>query len=85
MMLGAIALGRVGLGLVLIVAFSVGLAGVLTAVGLAMVYAGRLFESMPGGAGRGAIIRLVSAGSALMITLAGVVITAKALLDTGLL
>ena len=85
MMLGAIALGRVGLGLVLIVAFSVGLAGVLTAVGLAMVYAGRLFESMPGGAGRGAIIRLVSAGSALMITLTGVVITAKALLDTGLL
>ena len=41
-MLGAIALQRVLLGLVLIVAFSAGLAATLSAIGLAMVYSGRL-------------------------------------------
>ncbi|MEZ4583540.1 MAG: sulfite exporter TauE/SafE family protein [Caldilineaceae bacterium] len=38
-MLSATALQRVGLGLVLIIAFSLGLAGKLTGVGMAMVYA----------------------------------------------
>jgi ABC-type nickel/cobalt efflux system permease component RcnA len=37
-MLGAISMGRVGLGLLLISAFSIGLAAVLTAGGLLMVY-----------------------------------------------
>ena len=40
-MLSAIALHRVGLGLVLIVAFSFGLAAVLTAIGFLVVYAQR--------------------------------------------
>ncbi len=40
-LLSAIALHRVGYGLLLVMAFSVGLAATLTAVGLAFVYAGR--------------------------------------------
>jgi nickel/cobalt exporter len=44
-LLAAISLHRVGYGLLLVVAFSAGLAGVLTAVGLAFVYAGRFLES----------------------------------------
>ncbi|MGH9942748.1 MAG: sulfite exporter TauE/SafE family protein [Pyrinomonadaceae bacterium] len=43
-MLSAINLHRVGYGLVLVLAFSVGLAGVLTGIGLAFVYARRFVE-----------------------------------------
>jgi len=39
-LLSAIALHRVGYGLLLVVAFSIGLAATLTAIGLAFVYAG---------------------------------------------
>ena len=46
-MLSAIALHRVAFGLVLIVAFSVGLAGVLTAIGFALVYARALTARVP--------------------------------------
>jgi ABC-type nickel/cobalt efflux system permease component RcnA len=41
-LLTALSLHRVGFGLVLIVAFSIGLAAVLVAIGILMVYAGRL-------------------------------------------
>ena len=40
-LLGAVSQHEVALGLLLIVAFSLGLAGTLTALGLAVVYAGR--------------------------------------------
>jgi ABC-type nickel/cobalt efflux system permease component RcnA len=40
-MLSAIALGRVGFGMILIVVFSLGLAGVLTGISLALVYSKR--------------------------------------------
>jgi nickel/cobalt transporter (NicO) family protein len=42
-LLSAVALHRVGYGLLLVVAFSIGLAATLTGVGLAFVYAGRWF------------------------------------------
>ena len=41
-LLTALSMHRVGFGLVLIVAFSIGLAAVLVAIGILMVYAGRL-------------------------------------------
>jgi nickel/cobalt transporter (NicO) family protein len=81
-LLGAIALGRVGLGLLLIIAFSLGLAAVLTAIGILLVHARRLFERLPV---QGRLLRIVPVGSALVVTLAGVVITAQALVQTGLL
>jgi ABC-type nickel/cobalt efflux system permease component RcnA len=81
-MLSAIALGRIGLGLVLIVAFSLGLAGVLTAIGLLWVHAGRLIGRLPLA---GPLVRVVPALSALFIVLAGVAMTWQALAQTGVL
>lgn len=81
-MLSAIALGRVGFGLVLIVAFSLGLASVLTAIGMLLVYAHRLFERLPT---QGRLLRIVPFVSALVITLLGVAITMQALFQTGVL
>ncbi|MEJ7653734.1 MAG: sulfite exporter TauE/SafE family protein [Chloroflexia bacterium] len=47
LLLSAISLGRLGFGLVLVIAFSLGLAGVLTGIGLVLVYARRWFERYP--------------------------------------
>jgi len=80
-MLGAIALQRVGFGLLLIIAFSLGLASVLTAIGILLVHAGRLFERVPEG---GRFLRLMPVASALVITLIGLGISWQALLQTGL-
>lgn len=88
-LLSAIALGRVGFGLVLILVFSVGLAAVLTAIGLALVYAGRWFEQMPQGNGRFAFTQRLAQAlpilSALFITIVGLGITAQAILQTGVI
>jgi len=46
-MLGAIAVHRVAFGLLLVVAFSVGLAATLTGVGLLVVYARRFVDRVP--------------------------------------
>lgn len=75
-LLSAIALSRVEFGLMLVVAFSLGLAGTLTAIGLAMVYAKRLFEKTPTAS---RWMRLASAGSALFILVAGLGLTLQAL------
>lgn len=75
-LLSAIALHRVGLGLLLIVAFSLGLASVLTAIGIVMVHAGRWFERIPTS---GRLMRAVPVVSALAVTLAGIAITVQAL------
>jgi ABC-type nickel/cobalt efflux system permease component RcnA len=83
LLLSAVALQKVGFGLVLIVAFSVGLASVLTGIGLAMVYASKLFSRLP--SHQAGLLRLLPAASALFITIAGIGITVKALLDTGVL
>jgi len=81
-LLSAIALNRVAFGLALVVAFSLGLAGTLTAIGLAMVYAKRLFEQTPTAT---RWMRLASAGSALFILVAGLGLTLQALTQMGLL
>ena len=80
-LLAAISLQRVGYGLLLVIAFSVGLAGVLTAVGLLFVYAGRLLKSS-GGFGR--LARVLPVLSALVITCAGIAICYQALGEAGL-
>ena len=85
MMLGAIALQRVGMGVALILAFSVGLATVLTAVGIVMVYAGRLFERIPVLQGRSHLARALPVLSALVISIAGIGITLQALMEIGIL
>jgi nickel/cobalt exporter len=74
-LLSAIALHRVGLGLALIVAFSVGLAATITGIGLVAVFARRAFSRM---SLEGRLVRTLPAVSAALILLVGVVITAKA-------
>ena len=75
-LLSAIALHRVGLGLALIVAFSVGLAATITAIGLVAVLAQRAFGRI---SLNGRVVRTLPAISAALILAVGVVITAKAL------
>jgi len=84
LMLSAIALRQVGVGMVLILAFSVGLAGVLTGIGLIMVYAGRFLERLP--VRHSAVTtRLLPMASATFITLAGLAITYRALIEAGVI
>jgi hypothetical protein len=64
-------------GLLLIVAFSTGLAGVLVAFGLLLVFARSLFQRV--NVTRGLLPRVLPVGSAAVIVLAGCVITAQAL------
>ena len=82
-LLSAFALHRVGFGLLLIVAFSVGLAAVLIAIGLAMVYARHLVSRWQGD---GPLLRRwLPMTSALTITAFGLAIAAQALVAAGIL
>lgn len=75
-LLSAIALHRVGFGLALIVAFSLGLAATITAIGLVAVFARRIFARVRLD---GPVIRALPAVSALVILLVGVGLTLRAL------
>jgi ABC-type nickel/cobalt efflux system permease component RcnA len=79
-LLGAISQHEVALGLLLIVAFSLGLAGTLSALGIAVVYARRLLPrlklSSVGRAGR--LVAALPAASALAIVAIGCVLTLNA-------
>ncbi len=81
-LLSAVALRRVGFGLFLILAFSVGLAAVLIAIGLLMVYAGRFMSRLKG---EGPLLtRWLPMASAAVITLLGLAITFRALVTAGI-
>jgi ABC-type nickel/cobalt efflux system permease component RcnA len=75
-LLAAISLHRVAFGLLLIVAFSLGLAATISAVGLAAVLAKRAFSRLSIG---GRFVQLLPAASALVILVAGVAMTLRAL------
>jgi ABC-type nickel/cobalt efflux system permease component RcnA len=75
-LLSAIALHRVGLGMALIVAFSLGLAATITAIGLLAVLARRAFSRVRFD---GPAVRALPAVSAGVIVLVGLAITLKAL------
>lgn len=89
-MLSAIALQRIGFGLLLVITFSLGLAGVLTIIGVLWVQATHLlerlsrkttwFERWPG---QRRWLQILPAASALFITLVGLGITLQALTQTG--
>lgn len=79
-LLGAIALNRIGFGLVLVLAFSLGLAATLTAIGMLFIYAGRLFERFPS---QGWVLRLLPVVSALFVSAIGAAIIWKALGEMG--
>ena len=75
-LLAAVSLHRVGYGLVLIFAFSVGLAAAMTAIGLLAVAAKRTYGRL---SFEGRIVRLLPAVSALVIIGLGLTMTARAL------
>jgi nickel/cobalt exporter len=81
LLLSAISVGRVGLGMVLVVAFSAGLAIVLSGIGLLMIYAGRLFERFSLEARPARYLPVASAG---VISFAGLVIVLGALKQVGI-
>lgn len=81
LLLGAISVQRLELGVLLVLAFSVGLAGVLTGIGLLVVYARwmlRRFSFEP------RVPRFLPAASALVISIAGMAIVLDSLGQTGI-
>ena len=75
-LLAAISLHRVAFGMLLILAFSIGLAAAITAVGLVAVLAKRAFSRV---SFEGRLVSALPAISALVILVAGVAMTARAL------
>jgi nickel/cobalt exporter len=77
LLLSAISIGRVGLGMVLLLAFSVGLAIVLMATGMAVLYAKRFLPERT--RGDNAFFRYMPVFSAAAILVIGVVMTSVSL------
>jgi ABC-type nickel/cobalt efflux system permease component RcnA len=75
-LLGAISLHRVTFGMLLIVAFSLGLALTITGIGLVAVLGRRLFRRL---SFEGRFASLLPAASALVILMAGIAMTLRAL------
>lgn len=75
LMLGAISLGRTAYGLVLVVAFSLGLAIVLSSIGLLFLYARRFMDRLPLG---GRIASAIPVVSAVVIVGLGLMLTVRA-------
>ena len=80
-LLSAVSMQRIGFGLLLIVAFSMGLAAVLIAIGVLMVYA-RQFMARFHGEGR-IVTRWLPLTSSVFIVLFGVGLTCQALVSGG--
>jgi nickel/cobalt transporter (NicO) family protein len=98
-LLAAVSLDRIGLGVLLIVAFSVGLALVLTVVSLALLYARSFLQWLAerrgafrtnsgagwiSGSASTAILRLAPMGGAVALVAVGLVLTVRALAAPGL-
>ena len=82
-LLSALSLNRVGFGLLLIVAFSLGLAAVLIAIGILMVYAHRLIPKFQG---EGVLMtRWLPLTSAMVMMMFGMAIAVQALSTAGIL
>jgi nickel/cobalt exporter len=82
-LLGALAIHRVAFGLFLIVAFSAGLAAVLIALGLAMVFARRFMSRF---AARGPLTeRWLPLASSAVITVVGLTLALQSLVSAGVL
>ena len=85
-LLAAISLHRVGFGLLLILAFSGGMAVVLAGIGLLLVYTRKFMERIPAKAPL--VVGLIGSlptAAALIVLASGLVITVRALIQVGLL
>lgn len=99
-LLAAVSLGRIGLGIGLIVAFSAGLSAVLAAVSLGLVYTRRIAERLQGHGfgsripmlgpvagpanGEGTLARMMPLGAACVLVVVGFVLTLRALSGAGI-
>ena len=82
-LLSALAWRRLGLGILLVVAFSVGLAAVLVAIGVLMVHARRLLGRVR--ADGPLTTRWLPLASSAVITVLGVLIAVQALAGAGII
>ena len=78
LLLSSIAIGRVGLGLVLLTAFSAGLAAILIAIGVLVVYAKNLLPERERTAAN-PLFRVIPVFSAVVVLIIGVLMTAVSL------
>ena len=78
-LLGSIAAGRPGFGLVLVVAFGLGMAAVMGGIGLVIVAARRRLDGVPAGPGLGRIRETVPLVAALLVFGFGIYLTAQAI------
>ncbi len=78
LLLGAIALGRVGFGLILLLSFSVGLAIVLMLIGMLVLYAKELLPESTR-SGNNSFFRVVSIASPALVIIVGLVMTGVSL------
>jgi ABC-type nickel/cobalt efflux system permease component RcnA len=81
-LLSAIALGRVGFGLMLIVMFSAGLAAVLTGIGLLLVHGRRLFDRLPV---ETRWLHIIPLAGACLVIVTGAIMTVQAIASVGTL
>ena len=79
----AVAMNRIGLGLAIIAAFSVGLAAVLIAIGILTVTARPLVERLSGGAESRLVRVYLPIGSAVLVMLLGLALMVQVLVQTG--
>jgi nickel/cobalt transporter (NicO) family protein len=82
-LLSAISMQRTGYGLLLVIAFSLGLAATLTGVGLMFLFAGKLLKR-PANAKNNQLVKILPVLSAFVIACAGAVICYQALMANGL-
>src|SRR4051812_26749848 len=80
-LLGAVAVGRAGFGLMVVVAFSLGLAATLTGVGLLFLYAGHFLERRTLTGRWSGMLQFAPALAAVAVTASGAMIAARALLE----
>jgi ABC-type nickel/cobalt efflux system permease component RcnA len=80
LLLGSLSAGRPAFGLVLTLAFGIGMAIVLVGIGMGLVYARGFLERMPTGGLGVRLSRAIPAATAVVVLMAGVVITTQAAL-----
>jgi ABC-type nickel/cobalt efflux system permease component RcnA len=79
LLLGSIAAGRVAYGLVLVLGFGLGMAAVLTGIGLLLVHARRFVEGRRPEAGMRRLALPIQLATASLVVILGVVLTGQAL------
>ena len=84
-LVATVAAGRAAYGLVLVVAFGIGMAAVLVGVGIAMVYASGLVGRVPRSASLSRLVAYAPVGAALGVLALGLYLTQQALAGTRVL